>query len=278
MPVLVTGASGFIGRHAVRALRTVSPQVRAYVQRQEAAEPLRRDGAKVAVGWLDDVDNLEATMWGVHTVCHLAGALDRPDEAGYLEANLRTVEHVVRAATRAGISRILFLSYPNATTDSSNPLLRAKALAEEALAASGIPHVVVRCAPVYGPGRGFERVDPAAVPPDAEMAPVAVEDVAAILAALDDVEVLPEGPLALEGPERLTAPQLEPLVARRSRWLWRRPASWVPAPPAALRNPVALDALRQGLVAPGPDAAGIFKLRRTTLREALARQANGGSP
>ena len=62
MPVLVTGASGFIGSHAVRALGAVSPQVRAYIQRQEAAEPLRRGGAKVAVGCLKDVDKIETTM------------------------------------------------------------------------------------------------------------------------------------------------------------------------------------------------------------------------
>ena len=87
MTVLVTGASGSIGPAVVAAFRRSFPEVRAYVRRAEAAEPLRQLGAKVAVGEADDPDTLGVAMYGVFTVCHLVGAVDAPDEDAYQEAN-----------------------------------------------------------------------------------------------------------------------------------------------------------------------------------------------
>src|SRR6266542_2258667 len=152
MPVLVTGASGLIGLKAIEAFSRVSPQVRAYVRRREAVEPLRSLGAKVAVGSIEDVDNLETAMTGVHTVCHLVGGLDQRDEADYEPAIVGTIRPVLAAATRAGVRRVLFLSYPGASPGAANPYLRSKGLAEEAIRLSGLDSVILRSAHVYGPG------------------------------------------------------------------------------------------------------------------------------
>src|SRR5439155_24779265 len=103
MPVVVTGASGFIGRHAVAAFARTSPQVRAYIRRPEPAEDLRRLGAMVAIGDITDVDQLSAVMSGAHTVCHLVGGLDQIDEAAYLRSNLGSAKAVLEAAREAGI-------------------------------------------------------------------------------------------------------------------------------------------------------------------------------
>src|SRR2546423_9659458 len=98
MPVVVTGASGLVGRAAVRAFHERSPEVRAYVRRPNSAESLRAIGAKVAVGEISDVDTLAVVMKGAHTVCHLVGGLDLSDEQAYEDANVETTRSALPAA------------------------------------------------------------------------------------------------------------------------------------------------------------------------------------
>src|SRR5438309_8957771 len=150
MPVVVTGASGLIGRSAVRAFARRSPEVRAYVRRAERGEPLRAMNVKVAVGSIEDVDTLAIVMRGAHTVCHLVGGLDLPVDAAYERVNVGSATSVVEASKRAGVTRILFVSYPGASASASNAYLRAKGLAEHVIAASGLEHVILRCTHVYG--------------------------------------------------------------------------------------------------------------------------------
>jgi uncharacterized protein YbjT (DUF2867 family) len=211
MPVVVTGASGLIGRAAVRAFSERSPEVRAYVRQRDAADPLRALGAKVAVGEIDDVDNLVVVMRGAHTVCHLVGAADLPDEQAHRRANLDSVRWALEAATDADIARFLFVSCASADPASADPLLRSKALAEDAIRTSGIDHVIIRTAFVYGPGSpllrttrrfGRSRRAPALEP---GMGPVFVGDVAAVLAAADDREHSVSGTWSLHGPDRASA-------------------------------------------------------------------------
>src|SRR5436309_7893145 len=120
MPVVVTGASGRVGRAAVRAFIRTSPEVRAFVRRRDSADGLRSLGAKVAVGEVGDVDTLAVVMRGAHTVCHLVGGLHLPDEDTYRRANLESVETALLAAERAKVARFLTLSYPGAAATSSN--------------------------------------------------------------------------------------------------------------------------------------------------------------
>jgi uncharacterized protein YbjT (DUF2867 family) len=152
MPVVITGASGLVGPHAVRAFLGTAPEVRAVVRRPEAAPPLRELGAKVAVGALSDPETLAIVMRGAHTVVHLAGGLDLPDASAYEPAILGTTRAALTAAREAGVERFLLLSFPGASSESANPYLRAKGLAERVVAESGLEYVVIRSNHVLGPG------------------------------------------------------------------------------------------------------------------------------
>lgn len=282
MPVVVTGASGLIGRRAVAALAGTAPEVRAYVRSPEATGPLRALGAKVAVGWIGDVDNLATVMSGAHTVCHLVGGLGFRDEAGYRLANLESVRWALEAARRAGVSRFLFLSYPGADPASPNPYLRFKGLAEEAVAGSGLEFVVLRATHVYGPESAWlsglrdqaRRRRPVVVGSGrAVLAPVFADDVAAVLAAVDDRADLASGTRGLEGPDRVTADDLADLLGAGGRRKLHVGPGVAGGLARVVGRPVsrtALEVLAADSLADRPDAAGEFGVSRTPLREGLA--------
>lgn len=290
MPVVVVGASGFVGHHAVRAFARVSPEVRAYVRRREAAQALRELGAKVAVGWIHDIDNLAEVMRGAHTVCHLVGGVNLPTEDAYRESNLDSVRTCLRAAEQAGVRRFLFVSAAGAVTNSPNPYLRLKALAEEAIAHSEVPHAIFRATHVFGPRstwlafmrEGASRF-PARVPGTGRqlIAPVFVEDVVAVLTAADDRESVERRTWGIQGPDVLSADEIVDLLARR-----RRPK--LHAGQGALGrvhrvgrgsvSPAALDLFSRDSLSDAPDGAREFAVARTSLREGLADRLPPAEP
>jgi NADH dehydrogenase len=283
VPVVVTGASGFIGRSAVAAFTRTSPEVRAAVRNPAAADPLRALGAKVAIGDLFDVETLALVMQGAHTLCHLAGGLAADDEEGLLQANLRTAEAVLAAALVAGVKRFLMLSFPGASPDSSNAFLRAKGMAEEAVADSGVEYVIVRSNHVYGPGSpwlatlsGQALAKPAAIVVGEGtqlMAPVYVTDVVAVLVGADDRRGVASGIRGLNGPDLVSADRLTDLIAGKRRMkIHLGPAAAARAARFA-RRPApehALEVLAAQCVAEPPDAAAEFGVALTPLRDGLA--------
>jgi uncharacterized protein YbjT (DUF2867 family) len=281
MPVVVTGASGFIGTRAVRAFVRTSPEVRAFVRNRQGAAPLREMGAKVAVGEIGDVERLEVVMAGAHTVCHLVGGLALPAGADYGSQIVGTLGPVLEAARRAGVTRMLYLSYPGASTDASNPYLRAKGEAEKAIADSAIEHVVIRCTHVYGPGgewigalrrQALARSAVVVGNGGQVLAPVYVDDVATVLAAADDRDRVTSGTWGLEGPDRLTADEMIDRLAgrpRRKLHVSPRVAAWLARATGSGYGLPLLEVLASDSVADAPDAVGEFAVGRTSLDDGL---------
>jgi len=279
--VIVTGASGLIGREAVLAL-LARDEVRATVRRPADAALLRELGAKVAVHDVDDAESLAEILHRCHTVVHLVGGFDQPDPDELFRANHASVLHAIEAARRAKAKRFVLLSVPGADVDATHPFLRAKGLAEEAVRASGLQHAIVRATHTYGLGGLWftasvegALAEPPFVsgPGDQELAPVFVRDVAAVIAALDDSPVELAGTWGLEGPDVITADGLAGLLRGDD------------AVPVHADGQAAAEALTRLLGVPidavaasflgspsrsdAPDAAAAFRVSRTPLLEGL---------
>lgn len=283
MPVVVTGASGGIGRVLIPML-AARGEVRAVVRRREAAESLRSSGAKVATCDLENTPVLVTVMDGAHTVIHLPGGLDLPDDRAYEDANFATTRDALEAAGEAGVARFLFLSCPGASAASANVFLRAKGLAEDAVRSSGLDHLILRSTHVYGSGqRWLEVIESSARRPLAapvigsgrqRVAPTHVGDVAAALVAADDRAEPVSGTRGLQGPDVVTADELVDLVAGR-------PRRKIHLSPRATRraarllgrsiHPAMLELLAADSLADAPDAAvELGHSRRMPLVEGLA--------
>jgi dihydroflavonol-4-reductase len=108
--VLITGATGFIGRHAVRSLMESGRHVRALCRSD--AEDLVAEGVEVVHGDILDAASIEAALEGVDEVVHAAGGVSRDDDdsSWMMQVHIVGTRHVVGAAARAGVRRVVHLS------------------------------------------------------------------------------------------------------------------------------------------------------------------------
>ncbi|MFW5470985.1 SDR family oxidoreductase [Knoellia sp. CPCC 206435] len=136
--ILVTGATGQLGRLAIDALlaRGVAAiDVVALVRDAGRAGDLAERGVTVRTGTFDDPASLDAALAGVDRLLFISGS----------EVGRRVEQHqnVVDAAVRAGVELVAYTSIVRADT---SPLALADEhrATEEALAASGLPTVLLR--------------------------------------------------------------------------------------------------------------------------------------
>lgn len=278
MTVMVTGASGLMGRAVVAAL-VRKDEVRATVRRPEAGEALRSLGAKVAVRPVEEADELLEILPRVHTLVHLVGGVNQSSDEEILAANHGSTVAAVAAAKEAGTRRVILLSVPGASSDDPHPYLRAKGLAEEVVVESGLEHAVLRTSHAYGRGglwftatvtgadHGFVVGDGRQV-----MAPVLADDVAAVVLAIDDRHDPVEGVWSLRGPDELTADDVFAIAGEHGT-----PEHLEPAPAAErltelLGISVSIRATEHWAatsVADAPDAAAAFGVETTPFADGL---------
>jgi uncharacterized protein YbjT (DUF2867 family) len=181
MPVLVTGAHRPLARRIAAALLEDGGEVRAHASGDVGA--LRAAGAIVASGTGDDEGHLEAALAQVHTVVHVGRGLLAPAP----EVLVSEAAVVTRAATGAGVRRIVALSVPGATVDADDPLRAAMGEVERVLAAAPVPTVVVRTSLVDTPATrdALATAGLSTEERQVPVAPVRPEDVVALVVAFD---------------------------------------------------------------------------------------------
>jgi NADH dehydrogenase len=240
--LLLTGATGTVGSALLRRLIAARVPVRCLVRdpRRLGAERVR---VQLALGDLADPPSFRNALRGVTTVVHLAASA-RDQRAGSIEElNGIATWRMVEAARRAGVEHFVFASALGASTHHRARVLRAKALAEQAVVESGLQHTVVALSLVYAPGDRLARTLAAlallpAVPlvgrGRAQSQPIWADDVAACLERIVAGGARPGrmlgGPgerLELAGPETYTAEALTQVLLRAAG----RPRRTVPVPP-----------------------------------------------
>jgi UDP-glucose 4-epimerase len=167
MRVLVTGASGFVGRALVIALASRGHDVHAAVRDETRAE-LPAGVAVTSHGDLASPVDWKPLLSDIDAVVHLAGIAhagsDIP-EALYDRINHRATAELAAAAKQAGVKRLVFISSVRAQsgpaadhvlTEADEPRPsdaygRSKLAAESAIRGSGMPFTILRPVLIYGP-------------------------------------------------------------------------------------------------------------------------------
>lgn len=112
MKVLVTGATGFVGRHLVSQLTAEGHAVRAFVRSVEKSDILKESGVEIVVGDILDRESLEKSVIGCEQVYHLAGQTSRQriTKQAMYAANVEGTRNVCQAAANAGVARLIHAS------------------------------------------------------------------------------------------------------------------------------------------------------------------------
>ncbi len=164
--ILVTGASGFVGSHALPALLAAGHRVVALVRAPEDGdrvlgrlERARRDQVEIRTGDVTRPDTLPAALAGVDGVLHLV-AIPRDYRGG---ADLRLVNTegtrtLVVAMAAAGVRRLVHMGAMGVTDDPDLHYASSKARAEAIVAASGLDWTILKPSLQFGPGDGFFNI------------------------------------------------------------------------------------------------------------------------
>jgi len=232
--LLLTGATGLVGSALRRRLLASGQPIRCLVR-----DPRRlgedRVRVQIALGDLADPPSFRNAMRGVSTVVHLASAIRDQPRGSIEELSGIATWRLVDAARRGGAERFVFFSALGASTQSRARVLRAKALAEEAVRESELAWTVFAPSFVYAPGDAYlTRIARLALVPAvlpfpgrgrARLEPIWVSDVAdCVMAALERDTASARYELA--GPDVLTHEQIVMLALRslgRRRRLLRVP-------------------------------------------------------
>lgn len=169
--IVVTGASGFLGRRLVARLLADGERVRVLVRRPPAEADPR---VEVVLGDLGDRDAVDRAVRGATLVYHLGAAM----HGGWAEHQRGTIggtRHVVDACLAHGVPRLVYVSslsvlhnaaLPGRPVDESAPLepraaergaytqakLAAERLVVEAVRERNLPAVIVRPGAILGEG------------------------------------------------------------------------------------------------------------------------------
>ena len=275
-PVLVTGASGFVGRHVVRALLAEGFSVRVLVRRPGRMSAADGRVAE-AVGSVTEGVALTPAAAGCAAVVHLVGIIAERGTQTYERVHVEGTRSALAAAQAAGIRRFVHMSACGTRAHAVSRYHQTKWQAEELVRGSGLDWTIFRPSLIHGPDGefaqmlrawAFGRQPPFLFMPyfgpgflgqraTAQLQPVFVDDVAEVFARAPDTPDSIGRAYDVVGPDRYTWPEMLHLASSILRGKPKR-AVGIPAWKALLlaRLPIPLPFNREQVLMALEDNTG----------------------
>ena len=295
-PVLLTGATGYIGGRLLRHFEERGRAVRCLV-RQPARLGAARPTTDVVQGDCRDEASLDRALAGVHTAYYLVHSMAGGSD--FAAEDRRAADNFGRAAAGAGVRRIIYLGGLSDETASPSAHLKSRAETGRALRASGVPVIEFRASIVIGAGSlSFEMIRalverlPVMVCPrwvETLTQPIAIDDVLAYLTAALDLPEGVSGIFEIGGPEvvsygdmmreyaRLRGLRrlLLPVPVLTPRWsgLWLA----LVTPAQARVGRALVEGLRNATVVQSAAARDTFRVQPMPLRAAFVKAIDEGA-
>ena len=233
MLVLVTGATGFLGRNVVEELLARHHQVRCLVHSPGRERLFGKRDVEIHYGNVLDADSLQQAMYDVQSVVHLVGIIRQRRSSTFDLVHREGTANVVEAAGNSGVREIIYVSALGAAFNPAYPYYHSKRQAEQRVINSGLGYTILRPSVIFGKGdefltalAGLVRLGPFTPVIGGgrnRMQPVAVEDVARCVSGSVGNSLVKGKVLSLGGPDRLNYNELIDEVAfamgRRARRL-----------------------------------------------------------
>lgn len=171
MKTLITGATGFIGKHLVKTLVEQGRNVKCLVRKTSDRQYLEKLGVELFYGDLLNRNSIKNIAKGVNIVHHLAGEVYSPRSDNYFKINVEGTKNLLEACRPGNIERFIFLSSVQAAgpnqkqgillnekspcmpiTPYGKSKLKAEQFLQEFYAKDSSPVIIIRAPLIYGPG------------------------------------------------------------------------------------------------------------------------------
>jgi NADH dehydrogenase len=221
--ILVAGGTGFVGTHAVHALRAAELPVRVLARRPEKQDQLLAWGCELVQGDLTDPDSLRSAVEGCETVVHLVALPPFANPDAIERVMVQGTRDLVEAAKQAAVARIVLMSALGTEEGRGvAPYYDAKWEEEQAVKYSGLEHVIFRPSFIFGRDGGLlaqqiQLVRYSPVTPVLgrhRLQPIWVDDVAAFFVRAVTAEQAANRTYDLGGPDRPTWADLHALIRK----------------------------------------------------------------
>ena len=146
MKIAITGATGFVGSHLASRLASEGHEVVRIARRARGGDDA------IVQSRLDDVDQLTTAFADCNAVAHCAGINREIGDQTYARVHVEGTRNVVDAARKAGIEKIVLMSFLRARPQCGSPYHESKWEAEEIVRNSGLDYTIVKAGVVYGRG------------------------------------------------------------------------------------------------------------------------------
>ncbi len=157
--ILITGATGYIGRHLVSRLVAQGERPRCLVRNIKRASSILPAGTLEFVqGDTTSPASLETAVQGVDTIVHAAFiTADLKQSAGnhYQETNVQGTANLVEAAKKAGVKRIIVISGLGTKPDKPGSYMQGRYLAEKMVKESGLDWTIIQPSVLFGKDAPF---------------------------------------------------------------------------------------------------------------------------
>ena len=222
--VFVTGATGFVGRTVIQALRAEGYVVRCLVRRGSERDLRGVEAIERVEGDVLSPQTLEEGMAGCDAVVHLVGIIREhvPTNTTFYRVHVQGTGNVVAAAASVGVRRYIHMSALGAREGARSRYHQTKWAAEEAVHACSLPWTIVRPSVIYGRGDGFvsllvwvvRRLPVVPLIVGGRLQPVPVEQVAQGVARALARPSAVKQTYEVGGPDRVTLGELVDLIGK----------------------------------------------------------------
>jgi NADH dehydrogenase len=232
MKIAITGGTGFVGGHLARALAAQGHQVILIARGSDCRDKSIRQLRNVtfrACG-TDDENQLTVAFSGCDAVADCAGINREHGAQTYARVHRQGTQSVVKAVRRAGVKKIVLVSFLRARPNCGSGYHESKFAAEEIVRASGLDYTIFKPGVIYGLGdhmldhlsHAFHTFPIFAFVGFKEklVAPLAVADFVHVVKAALVENRLSRQTLAVIGPEKMP---LAEAVRRVARAVGKRP-------------------------------------------------------
>ncbi len=154
--ILVTGASGFVGRNFIARI-TPRSKIRCLVRKTSDTSPLH--GCQLAYGNVNNLDSLVAATKDIDAVVHLVAALGAATYEENYKVHVEGAKNVIEACKINGVRRIVVASTVATLAERKSDYGVTKAMADESFLKSGLDVTILKPDFIYGrDGNGFLKL------------------------------------------------------------------------------------------------------------------------